>query len=63
MVKEIMSVLPFLDDEVYLLYDLGLLCNTSVEDLKRRAMIVMKGLLELLNGEKDPVYKVRINMD
>ena len=58
MVKEIMAALPFLDNEVYVLYDLSLLCNTSVEDLKSRCANVLKGLLEIMNGEKEVVYKV-----
>lgn len=60
MVKEIITELPFLDEEVYVLFALGLECNISVVDLKRRCMNVLKGLLEIMNGEKEVVYQVNI---
>ena len=63
MVKEIMGAFPFLDDEGFLLYDLALMCKTSVEELKRRGMKVMKGLLEILNGETEPYFKVIIDLN
>lgn len=60
MVYSILSYLPFLDDEAYLLYDLSLVCNTPVTNLKTTCMDVLKGVLELMNGEKEVLYKVYI---
>lgn len=58
MVNEILLELPFLDDEYYVLYDLSLWCDTSVEDLKRRCMLIFKALHEIMNGEKELHYRV-----